>query len=97
MKELHQLEHRIKAMVEMEEYPEEFPEQLQTLVAARHEMVKTILADEKTLTRQKFDEVQQRTREIKHLLEKNRSRIKDKLLIAKKGKKSVSIYQMYQK
>lgn len=97
MKELQQIEQRIRSMLEMEELPEEFPEELQSLVAARHEQVKAILADEDNLTRQRFDEVQRRTLETKQLLEKNRARIKEKLLIAKKGKKSISLYQNFQK
>ncbi|MDV5171129.1 flagellar biosynthesis protein FliS [Photobacterium rosenbergii] len=97
MQELAKLEQHIKALLELEEYPDDFPEQLEQLVAARHERVKLILADRDKLSRETFEDVQQRTRNLKVLLEQNKARIRQKLLTAKQGKKSVSVYQMYQK
>lgn len=97
MQELAKLEQHIKALLELEEYPDDFSEQLEQLVAARHEQVKTILEDRDNLSREAFEDVQQRTRDLKVLLEQNKARIRQKLLTAKQGKKSVSVYQMYQK
>ncbi|MGF1737367.1 flagellar biosynthesis protein FliS [Photobacterium satsumensis] len=97
MQELAKLEQHIKALLELEDYPDDFPEQLEQLVAARHERVKLILADQEKLSRETFEDVQQRTRELKALLEQNKARIRQKLLTAKQGKKSVSVYKMYQK
>ncbi|MGR5142759.1 flagellar biosynthesis protein FliS [Photobacterium sp. DNB23_23_1] len=97
MQELANLERHIKALLELEDYPDDFPEQLEQLVAARHERVKLILADQERLSRETFEDVQQRTRDLKALLEQNKARIRQKLLTAKQGKKSVSVYKMYQK
>ncbi|AJR09563.1 flagellar biosynthesis protein FliS [Photobacterium gaetbulicola] len=97
MKELTILEKQIEALLALDEYPDDFPEQLEQLVAARHERVKMILADREKLSRETFEDVQQRTRDLKALLEQNKARIRQKLLTAKQGKKSVSVYKMYQK
>ncbi|MGR5066253.1 flagellar biosynthesis protein FliS [Photobacterium sp. DNB22_13_2] len=97
MKTLTLLEKQIQALLALDEYPDDFPEQLEQLVAARHERVKMILADQERLSRETFEDVQQRTRELKALLEQNKARIRQKLLTAKQGKKSVSVYKMYQK
>ncbi|PSU29898.1 flagellar biosynthesis protein FliS [Photobacterium lutimaris] len=97
MKELTLLEKQIQALLALDEYPDDFPEQLEQLVAARHERVKLILADQEKLSRETFEDVQQRTRDLKALLEQNKARIRQKLLTAKQGKKSVSVYKMYQK
>ncbi|MBY5947328.1 flagellar biosynthesis protein FliS [Photobacterium rosenbergii] len=97
MKELAMLEKQIEVLLALDEYPDDFPEQLEQLVAARHEQVKAILADRDNLSRETFEDVQQRTRDLKVLLEQNKARIRQKLLTAKQGKKSVSVYQMYQK
>ncbi|MBC7002163.1 flagellar biosynthesis protein FliS [Photobacterium sp. BZF1] len=97
MKELAILEKQIEVLLALDEYPDDFPEQLEQLVAARHEQVKAILADRDNLSRETFEDVQQRTRDLKVLLEQNKARIRQKLLTAKQGKKSVSVYQMYQK
>ncbi|MCQ1058297.1 flagellar biosynthesis protein FliS [Photobacterium sp. ZSDE20] len=97
MQELANLERHTKALLELEEYPEDFSEQLEKLVSERHERVKMILADQERLSRETFEDVQQRTRDLKVLLEQNKARIRQKLLTAKQGKKSVSVYKMYQK
>lgn len=94
MDELTQLEQQISSLLAVDEYNDDFPEQLQKLVAARHQQVTLLLRDQKTLSRSKFDDIQTRTQDLKQLLEQNSARIRSKLLTNQKAKKSVAVYQM---
>lgn len=95
MKQLTQLEQSIEQLLTAEAYSDDFPEQLQGLVAQRHQEVERILAQPE-LTRAVFDEVVARTHTVKRLLQKHKGMIGERLVRSKKSKQSLSLYSNIQ-
>ncbi|MGR5239691.1 flagellar biosynthesis protein FliS [Photobacterium damselae] len=96
MEQLDQIEQQIIALLQSSNYPDDFPEQLEQFVLARHQIVESILSDRDNLTREQFNAVVLRTQQMKDVLQQHKQIIADKLLQAKRSEKSVSLYQRYQ-
>ncbi|KJG57522.1 flagellar biosynthesis protein FliS [Photobacterium kishitanii] len=92
---LTQLEHQIELLLLAEEYPDDFPQQLENLVALRHQQVELVLK-QPDLSRAVFDDVVARTQVMKGLLQQHKDRIGAQLVRSKKSQKSLSLYSNIQ-
>ncbi|SMY31811.1 flagellar biosynthesis protein FliS [Photobacterium andalusiense] len=92
---LTQLEHQIEQLLLAEEYPDDFPQQLENLVALRHQQVELVLKQPQ-LSRPVFDDVVARTQAMKGLLQQHKDRIGAQLVRSKKSQKSLSLYSNIQ-
>ncbi|MCP4956089.1 MAG: flagellar biosynthesis protein FliS [Photobacterium aquimaris] len=90
-----QLEHQIEQLLLAEEYPDDFPQQLENLVALRHQQVELVLK-QPDLSRPVFDDVVARTQAMKGLLQQHKDRIGAQLVRSKKSQKSLSLYSNIQ-
>ncbi len=63
MEKLTQLEQQIEQLLQQQDYPDDFPQQLENLVALRHQEVERVLG-QPDLTRVVFDDVVARV--LKH-------------------------------
>ncbi|WP_318451307.1 flagellar biosynthesis protein FliS [Photobacterium leiognathi] len=95
MEQLTQLELQIEQLLTADEYNDDFPEQLQQLVAMRHQEVERVLG-QPDLTRVVFDDVVARTKALKSLIQKHKDIIGERLVRSKKSKKSLSLYSNIQ-
>ncbi|KPA52620.1 flagellar biosynthesis protein FliS [Photobacterium leiognathi subsp. mandapamensis] len=95
MEQLTQLELQIEQLLTADEYNDDFPEQLQQLVALRHQEVERILG-QPDLTRIVFDDVVARTKALKSLIQKHKDIIGERLVRSKKSKQSLSLYSNIQ-
>ena len=95
MEQLTQLELQIEQLLTADEYNDDFPEQLQQLVALRHQEVERILG-QPDLTRVVFDDVVARTKALKSLIQKHKDIIGERLVRSKKSKQSLSLYSNIQ-
>lgn len=83
LEQLTQLEHQIEQLLLAEEYPDDFPQQLENLVALRHQQVEVVLK-QPDLSRAVFDDVVARTQAMKGLLQQHKDRIGAQLVRSKK-------------
>lgn len=95
LEQLTQLEHQIEQLLLAEEYPDDFPQQLENLVALRHQQVEVVLK-QPDLSRAIFDDVVARTQAMKGLLQQHKDRIGAQLVRSKKSPKSLSLYSNIQ-
>ncbi|WP_305464808.1 flagellar biosynthesis protein FliS [Photobacterium leiognathi] len=95
MEQLTQLELQIEQLLTADEYNDDFPEQLQQLVAMRHQEVERVLG-QPDLTRVVFDDVVARTKALKSLIQKHKDIIGERLVRSKKSKQSLSLYSNIQ-
>ncbi|WP_318462654.1 flagellar biosynthesis protein FliS [Photobacterium leiognathi] len=95
MEQLTQLELQIEQLLTADEYNDDFPEQLQQLVAMRHQEVERVLG-QPDLTRVVFDDVVVRTKALKSLIQKHKDIIGERLVRSKKSKQSLSLYSNIQ-
>ncbi|WP_318467606.1 flagellar biosynthesis protein FliS [Photobacterium leiognathi] len=95
MEQLTQLELQIEQLLTADEYNDDFPEQLQQLVAMRHQEVERVLG-QPDLTRVVFDDVVARTKVLKSLIQKHKDIIGERLVRSKKSKQSLSLYSNIQ-
>ncbi|WP_318483557.1 flagellar biosynthesis protein FliS [Photobacterium leiognathi] len=95
MEQLTQLELQIEQLLTADEYNDDFPEQLQQLVALRHQEVERILG-QPDLTRVVFDDVVARTKALKSLIQQHKDMIGERLVRSKKSKQSLSLYSNIQ-
>ncbi|WP_318474978.1 flagellar biosynthesis protein FliS [Photobacterium leiognathi] len=95
MEQLTQLELQIEQLLTADEYNDDFPEQLQQLVAMRHQEVERVLG-QPALTRVVFDDVVARTKALKSLIQKHKDIIGERLVRSKKSKQSLSLYSNIQ-
>ncbi|WP_318453470.1 flagellar biosynthesis protein FliS [Photobacterium leiognathi] len=95
MEQLTQLELQIEQLLTADEYNDDFPEQLQQLVAMRHQEVERVLG-QPDLTRVVFDDVVARTKALKSLIQKHKDMISERLVRSKKSKQSLSLYSNIQ-
>ncbi|WP_318456045.1 flagellar biosynthesis protein FliS [Photobacterium leiognathi] len=95
MEQLTQLELQIEQLLTADEYNDDFPEQLQQLVAMRHQEVERVLG-QPDLTRVVFDDVVARTKALKNLIQKHKDIIGERLVRSKKSKQSLSLYSNIQ-
>lgn len=95
MEKLTQLEQQIEQLLQQQDYPDDFPQQLENLVALRHQEVENILG-QPNLTRPVFDDVVARTKALKSLIQKHKDIIGERLVRSKKSKKSLSLYSNIQ-
>ncbi|WP_305830405.1 flagellar biosynthesis protein FliS [Photobacterium leiognathi] len=95
MEQLTQLELQIEQLLTVDEYNDDFPEQLQQLVAMRHQEVERVLG-QPDLTRVVFDDVVARTKALKSLIQKHKDIIGERLVRSKKSKQSLSLYSNIQ-
>ncbi|KJF98204.1 hypothetical protein [Photobacterium leiognathi] len=95
MEQLTQLELQIEQLLTADEYNDDFPEQLQQLVALRHQEVERVLG-QPDLTRVVFDDVVARTKALKSLIQKHKDIIGERLVRSKKSKQSLSLYSNIQ-
>ncbi|WP_318400249.1 flagellar biosynthesis protein FliS [Photobacterium leiognathi] len=95
MEQLTQLELQIEQLLTADEYNDDFPEQLQQLVAMRHQEVERLLG-QPDLTRVVFDDVVARTKALKSLIQKHKDIIGERLVRSKKSKQSLSLYSNIQ-
>ncbi|WP_318492558.1 flagellar biosynthesis protein FliS [Photobacterium leiognathi] len=95
MEQLTQLELQIEQLLTADEYNDDFPEQLQQLVAMRHQEVERVLG-QPDLTRVVFDDVVARTKALKSLIKKHKDIIGERLVRSKKSKQSLSLYSNIQ-
>ena len=93
--QLTQLEQQIEQLLLAEEYPDDFPQQLENLVALRHQQVEIVLK-QPDLSRPVFDDVVVRTQAMKGLLQQHKDRIGAQLVRSKKSQKSLSLYSNIQ-
>lgn len=93
--QLTQLEQQIEQLLLAEEYPDDFPQQLENLVALRHQQVEIVLK-QPDLSRPVFDDVVARTQAMKGLLQQHKDRIGAQLVRSKKSQKSLSLYSNIQ-
>ena len=95
MEKLTQLEQQIEQLLQQQDYPDDFPQQLENLVALRHQEVENILG-QPDLTRVVFDDVVARTQLLKSLIQKHKDIIGERLVRSKKSKQSLSLYSNIQ-
>ncbi|WP_305813488.1 flagellar biosynthesis protein FliS [Photobacterium leiognathi] len=95
MEQLTKLELQIEQLLTADEYNDDFPEQLQQLVAMRHQEVERVLG-QPNLTRVVFDDVVARTKALKSLIQKHKDIIGERLVRSKKSKQSLSLYSNIQ-
>lgn len=95
LEQLTQLEHQIEQLLLAEDYPDDFPQQLENLVALRHQQVEIVLKQAE-LSRAVFDDVVARTQVMKALLQQHKDRIGAQLVRSKKSQKSLSLYSNIQ-
>ncbi|MBP2699161.1 MULTISPECIES: flagellar biosynthesis protein FliS [Photobacterium] len=95
MEKLTQLEQQIEQLLQQQDYPDDFPQQLENLVALRHQEVENILG-QPDLTRVVFDDVVARTKALKSLIQKHKDIIGERLVRSKKSKQSLSLYSNIQ-
>ncbi|MEC6906147.1 flagellar biosynthesis protein FliS [Photobacterium piscicola] len=95
LEQLTQLEHQIEQLLLAEDYPDDFPQQLENLVALRHQQVEVVLK-QADLSRAVFDDVVARTQAMKALLQQHKDRIGMQLVRSKKSQKSLSLYNNIQ-
>lgn len=95
LEQLTQLDHQIEQLLLAEEYPDDFPQQLENLVALRHQQVEIVLK-QPDLSRPVFDDVVTRTQTMKGLLQQHKDRIGAQLVRSKKSQKSLSLYSNIQ-
>ena len=95
LEQLTQLDHQIEQLLLAEEYPDDFPQQLENLVALRHQQVEIVLK-QPDLSRPVFDDVVTRTQTMKALLQQHKDRIGAQLVRSKKSQKSLSLYSNIQ-
>lgn len=84
LEQLTQLEHQIEQLLLADEYPDDFPQQLENLVALRHQQVEVVLK-QPDLSRAVFDDVVARTQAMKGLLQQHKDRIGAQLVRSKKA------------
>ena len=95
MEQLTQLEQQIEQLLTADEYNDDFPQQLESLVSLRHQEVEQILG-QPNLTRPVFDDVVTRTKALKSLIQKHKDIIGERLVRSKKSKQSLSLYSNIQ-
>ncbi|WIH18742.1 flagellar biosynthesis protein FliS [Photobacterium damselae] len=95
MESLITIEQQINELLVSESYADDFPEQLERLVAARHQQVEHLLKAT-DLNRATYDDVVARTQAMKTLLQQYKSIIGERLLKSKRSKQSLSVYNNIQ-
>lgn len=95
MEQLTTIEQQIQELLMTEPYADDFPQQLENLVTARHQNVERILKSP-DLTRVVYDDVVARTQAMKILLQQHKSIIGERLLKSKRSKQSLSVYNNIQ-